>query len=235
MSPSDIHLFTQVTQPKSFFQRSADLVTEAILYTQPKSFHFDVTTETPTPATVASNPEELPIQEPKTPSNSYVPPYLMLQKAPVMSHKMAYYPSTNGNLMHKTKGSRILIYARQENESVYTPLHITPPTVQGLIRAVSDKYQIESVDIRFVFRQTLKGITVKVCLSLFSRQQFFKPRLTSFQMDDDMIKFYSNGDIFLMKVLATEDISTNQIIYDVVFAETEYNKGSDKPGDEEQE
>lgn len=45
---------------------------------------------------------------------------------------------------------RVLLYAKQENEDVFTPLHVVPPTVQGLIRAVSAKYQIDSVDIRYV-------------------------------------------------------------------------------------
>ncbi len=63
----------------------------------------------------------------------------------------------------------MLIYARQDNEEIYTPLHVAPPTVQGLIRAISAKYQIDSVDIRFAFRETKKGIVVKI--------------------DDDMIKY----------------------------------------------
>ena len=32
---------------------------------------------------------------------------------------------------------RVMLYVRQESEDVYTPLHVTPPTVQGLLNAVS--------------------------------------------------------------------------------------------------
>lgn len=39
---------------------------------------------------------------------------------------------------------------------------MVPPTVQGLIRAISAKYQIDSVDIRFAFRETKAGIVVKI-------------------------------------------------------------------------
>lgn len=33
---------------------------------------------------------------------------------------------------------RVMIYARQENENTYTPLHILPPTTEGLLNAVSN-------------------------------------------------------------------------------------------------
>ena len=33
---------------------------------------------------------------------------------------------------------RVMIYVRQENELVYTPLHLVPPTSLGLLTAVSD-------------------------------------------------------------------------------------------------
>jgi len=94
---------------------------------------------------------------------------------------------------------RVLIYAKQENEEVYTPLHVVPPTVQGLIRAISSKYQIDSVDIRFAFRETARGVVVKI--------------------DDDMIRYYCNGDVFHMKVLATEETASGHVFYDVVFSD----------------
>lgn len=62
---------------------------------------------------------------------------------------------------------------------------------------------MDTVDIRYVFRQTARGIIVKV--------------------DDDMIKYYCNGDAFIMKVLATEVLHSGNIFYDVVFTETDEN------------
>lgn len=40
---------------------------------------------------------------------------------------------------------RVMLYVRQESEDVYTPLHVTPPTVQGLLNAVryAKDYSIE--------------------------------------------------------------------------------------------
>lgn len=32
---------------------------------------------------------------------------------------------------------RVMLYVRQENEEVYTPLHVVPPTTAGLLNAVS--------------------------------------------------------------------------------------------------
>lgn len=32
---------------------------------------------------------------------------------------------------------RVMLYVRQDNEDVYTPLHVVPPTQMGLLNAVS--------------------------------------------------------------------------------------------------
>jgi transcription factor CP2-like protein len=32
---------------------------------------------------------------------------------------------------------RVMLYVRQETDDVYTPLHVVPPTTQGLLNAVS--------------------------------------------------------------------------------------------------
>lgn len=32
---------------------------------------------------------------------------------------------------------RVMLYVRQENDDVYTPLHVVPPTTSGLLNAVS--------------------------------------------------------------------------------------------------
>lgn len=35
---------------------------------------------------------------------------------------------------------RVMLYVRQDNEDVYTALHVVPPTTNGLISAVSEKH-----------------------------------------------------------------------------------------------
>lgn len=36
---------------------------------------------------------------------------------------------------------RVMLYVRQDNEDVYTPLHVVPPTTIGLLNAVSKTLQ----------------------------------------------------------------------------------------------
>jgi transcription factor CP2 and related proteins len=35
---------------------------------------------------------------------------------------------------------RVMLYVRQDNEDVYTALHVVPPTTNGLISAVSETF-----------------------------------------------------------------------------------------------
>lgn len=43
---------------------------------------------------------------------------------------------------------RVMLYVRQDNEDVYTPLHVVPPTTIGLLNAVSNNRFILSTDHR---------------------------------------------------------------------------------------
>lgn len=42
-----------------------------------------------------------------------------------------------GNVGPPPLHERVMLYVRQDNEEVYTPLHVVPPTTQGLLNAVS--------------------------------------------------------------------------------------------------
>ena len=75
---------------------------------------------------------------------------------------------------------RIMIYVKQETEEAFTPLHLKPPTAQGLIGAIESKYKISGNSIRFLYKQNREGHKVKI--------------------DDDMITYYSNEAAFLMQV-----------------------------------
>lgn len=46
-------------------------------------------------------------------------------------------PMKRGRMTPPTT-ERVMLYVRQENEEVYTPLHVVPPTTIGLLNAVSD-------------------------------------------------------------------------------------------------
>ena len=105
---------------------------------------------------------------------------------------------------------RIMIYVRQESEDAYTALHLVrtnkeggswttllkfdslgwrirrdshpqvPPSVPGLIAALESKYKISASNIRYLYRKTRLGVNAKI--------------------DDDMLRFYTNEDVFLMQV-----------------------------------
>ena len=36
---------------------------------------------------------------------------------------------------------RVMLYVRQENEDIYTPLHVVPPTTTGLLNAVRPEHR----------------------------------------------------------------------------------------------
>jgi len=95
---------------------------------------------------------------------------------------------------------RIMLYVRQETEDVYTPLHLVPPTVHGLISAIENKYKINASNIRFLYRKNKDGIVAKI--------------------DDDMLRHYCNEDVFLMQVMVTEGPGGEETsVYDITMSE----------------
>ncbi|KAJ6218222.1 hypothetical protein RDWZM_009379 [Blomia tropicalis] len=91
---------------------------------------------------------------------------------------------------------RVLLYAKQENEEVFHPLHLVPPTLVGLALAIENKYKLEAKNIRNIYKRCKKGITV--------------------QMDDDMVKHYSHEDTVLLEVhqIDTETHDITLVEYD---------------------
>uniref|UniRef100_A0A915NCC5 Grh/CP2 DB domain-containing protein n=1 Tax=Meloidogyne javanica TaxID=6303 RepID=A0A915NCC5_MELJA len=80
---------------------------------------------------------------------------------------------------------RIMIYVRKADEDVFTPLHLVPPSLGGLARAISEKYNLDETKIEAFYKQCQKGgITVKI--------------------DDDMLRHYSNQDTFLIELKQSE-------------------------------
>lgn len=46
-------------------------------------------------------------------------------------------PTIKRQRMTPPLNERVMLYVRQDNEDVYTPLHVVPPTTIGLLNAVS--------------------------------------------------------------------------------------------------
>ncbi|GIY56816.1 hypothetical protein CDAR_510566 [Caerostris darwini] len=80
---------------------------------------------------------------------------------------------------------RVLLYVRRSNEEIFHALHLVPPTLEGLAKALEIKYSISASLMRCFYKKCKKGITVR--------------------MDDDIIRHYSNEDTFILDVIKTED------------------------------
>jgi transcription factor CP2-like protein len=50
-----------------------------------------------------------------------------------------------------------MLYVRKREEHVFTPLHLVPPSLEGLLNAVVDKFALEREKITGVFKQCRKG------------------------------------------------------------------------------
>ncbi|XP_026319803.1 protein grainyhead isoform X5 [Hyposmocoma kahamanoa] len=93
---------------------------------------------------------------------------------------------------------RVMLYVRQDTDDVYTPLHVAPPTTQGLLHAIENKYKISSSAINNLYRKNKKGITAKI--------------------DDEMLAYYCNEDLFLLEVRPA-GASEDEPLYDITFVE----------------
>lgn len=61
----------------------------------------------------------------------------ILDQALVPGTMSDFGPSLKRSRMTPPLNERVMLYVRQENEDVYTPLHVVPPTTMGLLNAVS--------------------------------------------------------------------------------------------------
>ena len=62
----------------------------------------------------------------------------ILEQALVPGPMPDFGPPMKRGRMTPPINERVMLYVRQENEEVYTPLHVVPPTTIGLLNAVSD-------------------------------------------------------------------------------------------------
>lgn len=93
---------------------------------------------------------------------------------------------------------RVMLYVRQESDDIYTPLHVVPPSTQGLLNAIENKYKISPSSISNLYRKNKKGIMVKI--------------------DDEMVKHYCNEDLFLLEV-KRDSHSDEDELYEITLIE----------------
>ncbi|CAG0881525.1 unnamed protein product [Cyprideis torosa] len=96
---------------------------------------------------------------------------------------------------------RLMLYVRQDGEDVYTPLHLYPPTVVGLLNAIQDKYKVAVSTIKHIFRRNKRGIRARI--------------------DDDMLTYYCNEDIFIISINKID----NEETYEITLTEVPYDQG----------
>ncbi|KAM6953949.1 grainyhead-like protein 1 homolog [Aplochiton taeniatus] len=78
----------------------------------------------------------------------------------------------------REESEKVLLYVRVETEEVFDALMLRAPTLTGLLEAVSEKYELPLEKLGKVYKRCKKGILVN--------------------MDDNIIKHYSNEDAFNM-------------------------------------
>ncbi|XP_062543424.1 protein grainyhead isoform X2 [Armigeres subalbatus] len=112
----------------------------------------------------------------------------------LVSNMSEFSPQLKRQRMTPPLSERVMLYVRQDNEDVYTPLHVVPPSTVGLLNAIENKFKISTSRINNIYRKNKKGITARI--------------------DDDMIRHYCNEDIFILEVRQYEED-----LYDITLTE----------------
>ncbi|XP_018589445.1 grainyhead-like protein 1 homolog isoform X1 [Scleropages formosus] len=86
------------------------------------------------------------------------------------------FGSPPNKLPRMDEPKKVLLYVRKETEEVFDALMLNTPTLKGLVEAICDKYELPLEKIGKVYKKCKKGILVN--------------------MDDNIIKHYSNEDTF---------------------------------------
>uniref|UniRef100_A0A9J7YZE0 Grainyhead-like transcription factor 1 n=1 Tax=Cyprinus carpio carpio TaxID=630221 RepID=A0A9J7YZE0_CYPCA len=90
------------------------------------------------------------------------------------------FGSAPNKLARMDEPKKVLLYVRKESEEVFDALMLKTPTLKGLVEAISEKYDVPLEKMGKVCKQCKKGILVN--------------------MDDNIIKHYSNEDTFQIKI-----------------------------------
>jgi len=95
-------------------------------------------------------------------------------------------------------GSRVLLYVRENHETIYTALLLQSPTIPSLAQAIEEKYTIPACNIHNIYKRSKKGIMVK--------------------MDDNIIRHYTNETTFVISITKNEQMLDCDA-YDVTLME----------------
>ncbi|KAK3606177.1 hypothetical protein CHS0354_010815 [Potamilus streckersoni] len=86
----------------------------------------------------------------------------------------------------------VLLYTREQHETVFTALMLRIPTVQGLLQAIEEKYKVPASKIRNCYKRSKKGILVR--------------------MDDDIVRHYSHESTFMIELNCINENKDHEVI-----------------------
>ncbi|XP_052352970.1 grainyhead-like protein 1 homolog isoform X3 [Oncorhynchus keta] len=97
--------------------------------------------------------------------------------------KLSYedeFGSPPNKLARIDEPKKVLLYVRKDTDEVFDAVMLKNPTLKGLVEAISEKYNVPLQKVGKVYKKCKKGILVN--------------------MDDNIIKHYSNEDTFQITV-----------------------------------
>ncbi|KAK3089720.1 hypothetical protein FSP39_005877 [Pinctada imbricata] len=95
--------------------------------------------------------------------------------------------------------SSVLLYVREQQETVFTALMIRIPTLYGLLQAIEEKYQIPSSKVKSTYKRSKKGILVR--------------------MDDNIVRHYSHESTFIIEMTQLGEEKD----YEIILTEIDVN------------
>ncbi|XP_065342396.1 protein grainyhead isoform X4 [Cloeon dipterum] len=123
-------------------------------------------------------------------------PKLQPSPSPI-HHQVAHSPGSLSSGGPPPLSERVMLYVRQDTEDIYTPLHVVPPSTAGLMHAIESKYKISTSAISNLYRKNRRGIIAK--------------------LDDDMLRYYLNEDLFIVEFKQVKD----EDLYEVTLCEVD--------------
>ncbi|XP_033738957.1 grainyhead-like protein 2 homolog isoform X4 [Pecten maximus] len=94
---------------------------------------------------------------------------------------------------------KILLYVREQHETVFTALMLRTPTLQGLLQSVQEKYSVAASKVKSTYKRSKKGILVR--------------------MDDNIVRHYSHESTFMIEINEVNEDKD----YEVILTEIDPN------------
>ncbi|XP_069126198.1 uncharacterized protein [Argopecten irradians] len=94
---------------------------------------------------------------------------------------------------------KILLYVREQHETVFTALMLRQPTLLGLLQSVQEKYNVPASKVKSTYKRSKKGILVR--------------------MDDNIVRHYSHESTFMIEINEVNEDKD----YEVILTEIDPN------------